>query len=118
MAISKFAQFSALLGAITLLLVSGCGYPDVQPVNMELITSLRTACSAKDLKWLDANVEKIDARKAAGEMSDEEHATFMAIVEQARGGDWESAELACLRFQQAQGPTPEQMEKMRAFHDE
>jgi len=118
MAISRFAQVFAIPAAITLLLVSGCGYPDVQTVNMELITSLRTACSAKDLTWLDANVKKIDGQKAAGEMSDEEHAVFMTIVEQARGGDWEGAERACLKFQKAQGPTPEQKEKMRAFHGE
>jgi hypothetical protein len=96
----------------------GCGYPEVQHVNLELITSLRTACSAREPKWLDLNVEKIDAQKAAGEMSEEEHATFMAIVEQARAGDWEGAERACLKFQKAQGPTPEQMEKVRAFHEE
>lgn len=118
MAISKFSRVFAVLVAGSLLLSSGCGYPDVQPLNMELITSLRTACSAREPKWLDANVEKIDARKAAGEMSDEEHATFMTIVEQARGGDWEGAELACLKFQKAQGPTSEQIEKMRAFHEE
>ena len=103
--------------ALALLVTSGCGYPEVQPENMELITSLRTACSAKDRQWLDANVTKIDEQKAAGQMSEEEHATFMGIVEQARGGDWEGAERACLKFQKAQGPTREQMEKMRAFHD-
>jgi hypothetical protein len=118
MAVSRCSRALVLLVAGTLLLSSGCGYPEVQPVNMELITSLRTACSAREPKWLEANVEKIDAQKATGQMSDEEHATFMAIVEQARSGDWESAELACLKFQKAQGPTSEQMEKMRAFHAE
>lgn len=118
MATSNFARAIPVLLVLAALLVSGCGYPEVQPENMELITSLRTACSAKDGKWLAANVEKIDAHKAAGEMSEEEHAIFMGIVEQARGGDWEGAERACLKFQKAQGPTPEQMEKMRAFHAE
>jgi hypothetical protein len=117
MATSKATRMLAVLISLTFL-VSGCGYPEVQPENMELITSLRTACSAKDSTWLKANVEKLDGAKTAGEMSEEEHAIFMAIVEQARGGDWEGAERACLKFQKAQGPTPEQMEKMRAFHAE
>lgn len=116
MALSKAKTALLVLLACGLLTLCGCGYPEVQPVNMELITSLRTACSAKEPKWLAANVEKIDAQRAAGQMSDEEHATFLAIVEQARGGDWEGAEQACLKFQKAQGPTPEQMEKTRAFH--
>ncbi len=103
---------------VAVLVTGGCGYPAAQPVNLELITSLRTACSAKEPRWLDANLEKIEARRARGEMSDEEHQTFMAIIEQARGGDWEGAERACLEFQKAQGPTREQAEKMRAFHEE
>ena len=118
MATSKSLGSLLVVMALAVLVASGCGYPEVQPVNMELITSLRTACSAQDQKWLEANVEKIEEQKAAGQMSDEEHATFMEIVEQARGGDWGGAERACLKFQKAQGPTAEQVEKMRAFHGE
>ena len=46
-------------------LVAGCGYPAAQPVNFEIITSLRTACSARNTEWLVANEEKIEARRAA-----------------------------------------------------
>ena len=105
------------LAACCLLFFCGCGYPVAQPVNMEIITSLRTACSAKDPGWLQDNVEKIEARRTAGEMNDQEYETFCGIIEQAESGDWEGAERACLAFQKAQRPTPEQVEKIRAFHE-
>jgi len=95
----------------------GCGYPVAQPVNMEIISSLRTACSARNGDWLDANAKKIEGQRTAGQMNDDEYEAFTAIIEQARGGDWESAERACLRFQKAQRPTAEQVAKVRAFHE-
>jgi hypothetical protein len=101
---------------LALALLSGCGYPAVQPMNQEIITSLRTACSAGDRAWLDANREKIEERRAAGEMEDREYKVFLAIIEQAESGDWKGAEHACLKFQQAQEPTAEQVAKIRAFH--
>ena len=38
--------------AALLAMVAGCGYPVAQPLNMEIITSLRTACSARNGEWL------------------------------------------------------------------
>jgi hypothetical protein len=99
-------------------LLAGCGYPSVEPANREIITSLRTACSSRDTTWLEANVEKIDARRASGELGDDEYEAFDAIVRQARDGDWAGAEAACLKFQRAQRPTPDQVAKIRAFHEE
>ena len=100
-----------------LLLALGCGYPAAQPVNMEIISSLRTACSARNTDWLEANADKIEAQRAAGEMSDAEYKAFSGILAQARSGNWDDAEHACLAFQKAQRPTPEQVEKIRAFHE-
>jgi hypothetical protein len=97
--------------------LSGCGYPVAQPVNREIISSLRTACSARNPEWLAANADKIEKQRSDGLMNDAEHETFNGIVAQARGGDWEGAEYACLAFQKAQRPTPEQEAKIRAFHE-
>jgi hypothetical protein len=108
----RFAPLGMLL-----LFALGCGYPEAQPVNMEIISSLRTACSARNAAWLEANAEKIEAQRAAGAMNDTEYEAFTGILAQARGGDWEDAEYACLAFQKAQRPTPEQVEKIRAFHE-
>jgi hypothetical protein len=91
----------------------GCGYPVAEPANMELISSLRTALSAKNEQWLDANAKIIEERHAAGEMGDEQFAAFRGIIEQARGGDWAGAERASVDFQRAQRPSPEQLEEVR-----
>ena len=105
------------IAPLLLLVVLGCGYPVAQPVNMEIISSLRTACSARNSEWLEANAEKIEAQRTAGEMNEAEYEAFSGILEQARSGGWEEAEYACLAFQKAQRPTPEQVAKIRAFHE-
>ncbi len=84
---------------------------------MSFISSLRTACSAGDRTWLAANLEKIEKRRAEGQMDDEEYKSFIAIIEQAQSGDWKGAEYACLDFQKAQEPTAEQVARVRAFHE-
>jgi hypothetical protein len=110
-------SYSRIVWLCGLALVAGCGYPAVEPENMELITSLRTACSARNDAWLKANEEKVEKRHADGAMSDDAYETFSAIIAQARGGDWAAAEAACLKFQKAQRPSVEQVEKARAFHE-
>jgi len=114
----RAARGCGLLAAFVLAsMLVGCGYPAAAPQNMELITSLRTACSARNPTWLDTNEKKINEQRAAGQMSDEEYEAFKSIIDRARGGDWKGAEEACLAFQHDQGPTPEQIEKIRAFHE-
>ena len=80
---------------------------------MELISSLRTALSARNPQWLDENEAVIEKRHTAGQMRDDEYAAFKKIVERARSGDWKEAERGCLAFQRAQRPTPEQIERVR-----
>lgn len=98
-----------LVLCLGLVLISGCGYPAATPENLGLITSLRTALSARNVEWLDANEQKIEARRLAGQMTDDEYETFQSIVAEARRGDWESAERAAVKFQRAQRPTDEQI---------
>ena len=57
--------FVAILTKIT-----ACSRPQAAPQNRELITSLRTAVSARKTDWLEINVKKIEDRRAAGEVSD------------------------------------------------
>lgn len=113
----KTSRIAVPTVALGVLIATGCGYPSAQPVNMEIISSLRTACSARNSEWLEANAARIEAQRQAGQMSDDEHEAFLGILAQARDGDWEGAEHACLAFQKAQRPTPEQLEKIRAFHE-
>jgi hypothetical protein len=103
-------RFTALLLILTLLV--GCGQATIQPSNLRLTASLRTALSTKNQQWLEQNVEAIEARRALGEMNDEEYAAFQAIVDQAKAGEWEAAEHAAVRLQKAQRPTTEQLERL------
>jgi hypothetical protein len=106
------ARVAGCLFALVVML-AGCGYPVAEPANMELISSLRTALSARNDQWLDENEKIVEQRREAGEMGDEPYAAFRGIIDQARAGDWAGAEHASVDFQRAQRPTPEQIEQMR-----
>jgi hypothetical protein len=85
-----------------ILLVLGCGPPQVEPANYRLIESLRTALSARNVTWLDDNAKLIAKRRADGQMSEGEFAAFAAIIDQARSGDWTGAEQEVVRLAKAQ----------------
>lgn len=110
----KFLGFAGLLLAVSL---SGCGEAKVAPHNLRLTMSLRTAVSARNAEWLDANVALIQQRRAAGEMGDEEHEAFQAIVALAHEGKWEEAEKAVVRLQKAQRPEPPSPDRQQLAHD-
>ena len=104
---------SVLLG---ILLLSGCGRPQLEPANYRLVESLRTALSARNVNWLDDNARLIAKRHADGQMSDGEVAALEAIIAQAREGDWTGAEEEVVRLAKAQRaggalPPPPQREK-------
>jgi hypothetical protein len=101
---------AAIVAAACLTPLVGCGYPAAAPANQELITSLRTALSARNNGWLTGTAEKVEKRHTAGTMGDEEYEAFQRIIEMARAGDWEGAEQASVDFQRAQRPTQEQIE--------
>lgn len=91
--------------AFMALMISGCGYPQAGPENIDLLASLRTALSAQNEDWLDRNVEKIEARRAEGVMSDEAYEAFQSIVEEAKAGEWKKAEQMCISYQESQRPS-------------
>jgi hypothetical protein len=104
----------SLIPLAILMLVAGCGYPQAAPENRELIAALRTACSARNSDWLQATVEKIEGRKAAGEMGDAEYAALQSIAATAQAGDWETAERESFRMQSHQRPTAEEIARIPA----
>src|SRR5690606_30979089 len=108
----KYARFSVAALLLATLCITGCGYPQAAPNNLRLITTLRTALSARNPEWLQMNIDAIEERRAAGEMSDEEYEAFQEIIEQAKAGEWEEAERASVRFQKAQRPTAEQISQL------
>ena len=101
-----------LAAASAVVLIAGCGYPAAEPDNLRLITSLRTALSARNEAWLAANEEIVEKRHAANELNDNAYSAFKKIITQARDGDWKGAELESLKFQRAQRPTRQQIERL------
>lgn len=88
---------------LILLMASGCSRPPaVQFDHLPLIMSLRTACSARNPDWLAGVKKAVDERHAAAKMTAAEHAHFHKLIAQAQSGEWEAAERACLKFEQAQ----------------
>lgn len=80
----------------------GCGgAPAVEHHNLKLVSSLRTAVSARNVTWLDGVERAVESRYAEGRMSSQEREHFQAIIQLARR-DWESADQACLEFEQSQ----------------
>ncbi len=101
-----------------LLSTTGCSPPQVEPENLHLIASLRTAISAKNTDWLEKNADMIQERRSSGKMGKEEYEAFRAILEKARSGDWSAAEKQALAFQKAQRPTEHQKERVRQYWEE
>ncbi|MDD3469790.1 MAG: hypothetical protein PHE53_07405 [Thermoguttaceae bacterium] len=93
----------------------GCGKPQLEPHNIHLTASLRTAISTRNIDWLTQNIEEIESRRACEQMGEREYAALMSIIAKAQSGDWEAAEHEILALQKAQRPTKEQM---RAIHEQ
>lgn len=101
-----------ILLLLTVTALVGCGQAKIQPNNLRLTVSLRTALSTRSAEGLEQNVAAIEKRHAAGDMEEEEYAAFLRIVAQAKSGDWEGAERATVRLQKAQRPTQEQIDRL------
>jgi len=85
--------------------LAGCGrQPQVKPMNRRLIESLRTALSARNTEWLDANWKLIEKARTDGSMDDAEFARFKEIVDIARSGEWAEAEEQVVKLAKGQKP--------------
>ena len=85
--------------------LAGCGrQPQVKPMNRRLIESLRTALSARNTEWLDANWKLIEKAHTDGSMDDAEFSRFKEIVDIARSGEWADAEEQVVKLAKGQKP--------------
>lgn len=92
-----------LVAVLLLALACGCGRPPaVEHHNLELVSALRTAVSARSTTWLDGVDRAVDARFAEGQMSSDERGHFRQLIQLARQGEWEAADKACFDFELAQ----------------
>lgn len=102
----------ACLGAIWLLsAVLGCGRPQAASENRQLIASLRTAVNTRNTEWLEKNAKIVEERRQAGQMADAEYEEFRSIIAKARAGEWEEAQREVIKFEKAQRPIPEDMQR-------
>lgn len=105
----------AVTCALVVLFIAGCGGPpQVAPTNRRLINSLRTAVSSQQIQWVDEAGRQLEEGKAKGTVSDSEYAEFSAIIELAREGKWKEAEAETIRLGQAQRPTADEIERVKA----
>jgi hypothetical protein len=111
---SAWLRAGSLWLLMGLVVLAGCGRPQVGANNYRLIESLRTAVSARRGDWLDENVKLIFQRHASGEMNDEPFAAFESIVALARGGDWAEAETEVIRLAKAQQPSRAELELLKS----
>lgn len=89
--------------AASLFTAIGCGRPPaVEHHNLKLVSSLRTAVSARNEAWLAGVERAVEARFGEGQMSSDERAHFQQLIQIARQGDWDAADRACFEFEQAQ----------------
>jgi hypothetical protein len=82
----------ATLVCVFLNFCSGCGYPEVGPKAYEISKALYSTCNLKRENDLDRVSEIIEQAASASEISESESEWLMAIVAQAKAGDWAAAE--------------------------
>jgi hypothetical protein len=87
------------------LCAGGCGQvPQFGGKDQRLLEAVRTAVSARRPKWLDECAKQIDAEHTQGKISNEGFEALEAIVSQARGGDWSTAEKRIIQLEKGQRP--------------
>jgi hypothetical protein len=84
------------------LTLAGCGEPSIRELkNRRELEALLTAISLRNQKELDKDIERIPARHASGELSEESYADLEAIFKKARAGDWAGAEKEAYRLRES-----------------
>ncbi|HVA49048.1 MAG TPA: hypothetical protein VNH11_21985 [Pirellulales bacterium] len=105
--------------ALVALVIAGCSRPpQVAPANRNLISGLRTAVSSQQSQWLDESAKQLEEGKSKGTISEQEYAEFAGIIKLARDGKWKEAEAETIRLGQAQKPTAEEIERVKAARKE
>lgn len=75
------------------LAITGCGEPSVRELkNRRELEALLTAISLRNQKELERDIERIEDRRASGELSDASYEKLREIIKKAQGGDWAAAE--------------------------
>lgn len=99
------------LGILAVILLTFSGYtlywyltrpPVVHYDNLRYIQLIRTACSARNPTHVDGVERALEDRMKQGAMSSTERKAFEGIISDARNGNWQRAERAAMKLEEAQ----------------
>ena len=103
-----------LIATCGLLLWCGCQRaPQFTTGNRELLQGLQTAVSSKNTEWLDASEDQVRAKHEKGEIPDREFNALIAVIDQARTGDWKQAQLDCFKLSEGQVASSEDISRLK-----
>ncbi|MBM4013017.1 MAG: hypothetical protein FJ286_16910 [Planctomycetes bacterium] len=100
----RLHQPAAVTAVALVAFACGCGAraPQVEFGNLRHSAALRTAANTRSRDRLERAAEVIEGERAAGRIGPEEYAAYAEIIATARGGDWQAAERAAMRFRRDQ----------------
>lgn len=104
---------AAALVASLIALGGGCGPPQVEAEQRELLLGLVTAASARDPNLLEQAGRLIEVEREAGRLSTATDEAFTEIVEAGRAGDWDAASRRAFSLREAQEPTEADLARLR-----
>jgi len=79
----------------------GCGEPSIREYkNRRELEALLTAVALKNSRELEKDARRIEDRHLSGELSSARHQDLLAIINQARAGDWAGAEKRAYDFRE------------------
>ena len=93
----------ALLLSAPLLAATGCGgYGEVSPTTYQYAKALYSVTNRQQTAQLDTVSAQIEQARESGELPDREAGWLQAIVDDARAGDWKTANSAAREMMQEQ----------------
>ena len=91
----------------------GCGGGvQVSAENRQLVMSLATAASSREMRWIDQAAAQVEERRAQGKCPDAEYEALKGIVAKAKAGEWDAARDAAYALRDAQEPTAEDLQHL------
>ena len=90
---------------VGLILISGCGYPEVSPLTYEYSKAIYSIANQKDLDRLKIIESKINAAATTGELTDDESKWLGEMIADATSGDWDRASQSARRLMMDQVET-------------
>ena len=86
--------------------------PQYDSQHWDVIEALQTAVSSSDEASLLLVARSINARRANGELTEEQFAALDKALQLARNGEWNKAQAWLARIAEAQEPTAEDRERL------